>query len=42
MCFSATVSLTTAVGLSLLGIGTIRQTSSKREVLLSLFTSCFN
>ena len=41
MCFSATVSFTAAANLLLLGIGTIRQTSSKREVLLSSFPFLF-
>lgn len=41
MCFSATVSLTAAASLFLLGIGTIRQTSSKREVLLGSFPCLF-
>ncbi len=41
MCFSATVSFTAAVSLSLLGIGTIRQIRSKREVLLGSFPCLF-
>ncbi|EAZ90906.1 DUF6629 family protein, partial [Crocosphaera chwakensis] len=41
MCFSATVSFTAAASLSLLGIGTIRQTRSKREALLASFPCLF-
>ncbi|MEA5511757.1 hypothetical protein VB715_18455 [Crocosphaera sp. UHCC 0190] len=41
MCFSATVSFTAGASLLLLGIGTIRQTSSKREALLSSFPCLF-
>ena len=41
MCFSATASFTAAVGLSLLGIGTIKQTRSKRYLLLGSFPCLF-
>ncbi|MDJ0580305.1 DUF6629 family protein [Crocosphaera sp.] len=41
MCFSATASFTAAVGLSLLGIGTIKQTCSKRYLLLGSFPCLF-
>ena len=41
MCFSATASFTAAVGLSLLGIGTIRQARSKRYLLLASFPCLF-
>ncbi len=41
MCFSATVSFTAAVGLSLLGIGTLRETRSKRYILLGSFPCLF-
>jgi hypothetical protein len=41
MCFSAIVSFSAAAGLSLLGLGTIRQTTSKREVLLASFPCLF-
>jgi hypothetical protein len=41
MCFSAIVSFSAAVGLSLLGIATIRRTTSKREILLAAFPCLF-
>jgi hypothetical protein len=41
MCFSAIVSFSAAAGLSLLGIITIGQTTSKREVLLASFPCLF-
>ncbi len=41
MCFSATVSFSASVGLSLLGIATIRQANSKRELLLASFPCLF-
>lgn len=41
MCFSAIVSFSAAAGLSLLGIITIRRTTSKREVLLASFPCLF-
>ncbi|WP_107670729.1 DUF6629 family protein [Cyanothece sp. BG0011] len=41
MCFSATVSFSVAGSLLILGIGTLKQTSSKREVLLSSFPCLF-
>jgi hypothetical protein len=41
MCFSATVSFSASVGLSLLGIATIRQIASKRELLLASFPCLF-
>jgi hypothetical protein len=40
MCFSAIVSFSTAAGLSLLGLATISQTTTKCEVLLASFP-CF-
>jgi hypothetical protein len=41
MCFSAVVSFAAAGGLALVGIATIRQTTSKREVLLASFPCLF-
>jgi uncharacterized membrane protein YfbV (UPF0208 family) len=41
MCFSAIVSFSAAAGLSLLGIGTIRQTTSKNQLLLASFPCLF-
>jgi hypothetical protein len=41
MCFSAIVSFSAATGLSLLGIGTIRQTTSKSQLLLASFPCLF-
>jgi hypothetical protein len=41
MCFSAVASFSAAGGLALVGIATIRQTSSKREVLLASFPCLF-
>lgn len=41
MCFSAIVSFNAAAGLSLLGIITIRRTTSNREVLLASFPCLF-
>jgi hypothetical protein len=41
MCFSAIVSFSAAAGLSLLGIGTIRKTTSKHEMLLASFPCLF-
>jgi hypothetical protein len=41
MCFSAIVSFSAAAGLSLLGIGTIRQTTSKQQLLLASFPGLF-
>ncbi len=41
MCFSAIVSFSAAAGLALLGIGTIRQTTSKNQLLLASFPCLF-
>jgi hypothetical protein len=41
MCFSAIVSFSAAAGLSLLGIATIRSTTSNRELLLGAFPCLF-
>lgn len=41
MCFSAIVSFSAAAGLSWLGIATIGQTTSKRELLLASFPCLF-
>ncbi len=41
MCFSETVSFSAAAGLSLLGIGTIRQTTSRSQLLLASFPCLF-
>ena len=41
MCFSAIVSFTAAAGLSLLGIATIRRTTSTRAFLLAAFPCLF-
>jgi hypothetical protein len=41
MCFSETVSFSAAAGLSLLGIGTIRQTTSRAQLLLAAFPCLF-
>ena len=41
MCFSAIVSFSASAGLSLLGIGTISRTTSKREILLASFPCLF-
>jgi hypothetical protein len=41
MCFSAIVSFSAAVGLSLLGIATISRTTSKQELILAAFPCLF-
>ncbi|PSB59500.1 DUF6629 family protein [Chamaesiphon polymorphus] len=41
MCFSAIVSFSAAAGLSCLGVATIGQTTSKRELLLASFPCLF-
>ncbi len=41
MCFSETVSFSAAAGLTLLGIGTIRQTTSSSQLLLASFPCLF-
>jgi hypothetical protein len=41
MCFSAIVSFSTAAGLTLLGLATISQITTKREVLLASFPCLF-
>jgi hypothetical protein len=41
MCFSAIVSFSAAAGLSLIGIATIKQTTSKRGILLASFPCLF-
>lgn len=41
MCFSATASFTASLSLSVLGIATLRQTTSKNQVLLACFPLLF-
>jgi hypothetical protein len=41
MCFSETVSFSAAAGLTLLGVGTIRQTTSRSQLLLASFPCLF-
>lgn len=41
MCFSESVSFSAAAGLALLGIGTIRQTTSRSQLLLAAFPCLF-